>query len=116
MTETALDDSTATQQSPLFSLCLKFVCGDCTHKLVRAGSTAACGHSPSCPIVPVSTSSSVLEEVSELISPQTTTLSIGLPSKVEALVSDLKTLPPDIKWYFTSATSLFKLYDSILTS
>jgi hypothetical protein len=108
MTETVLDDSAATQQSPIYSRCLRFVCGDCTHKLVRAGSTAACGHSPSCPIASVSTSTSVLEEVSELISPQTKTPSIGLPSKVEALVSDLKTLPPDVKWYFSSSTSLLK--------
>ena len=108
MTETLLDDSTATQQCPLFSRCLKFVCGDCAHKLGRAGSTAACGHSPSCPIAPVSTSSSTIEEVSELISPQTKTLSVGLPSKVEALVSDLKTLPPNTKWYFSSAASSLK--------
>ena len=105
VTETVFDDSTATQQSPLFSRCLKFVCSDCTHKLGRAGSTATCGHRPSCPIAPVSTSSSVLEEISDLTSPQTKTLSIGLPSKVEAFISDLKTLPPDVKWYFSSATS-----------
>jgi hypothetical protein len=116
MTETVLDDSTSIQQSPLIFRCLKFVCGDCTHKLGRAGSTAACGHSPSCPMAPVSTSSSVLEEISDMISTQTKMLSIGLPSKVDALVSDLKTLPLDVKWYFSSAASLLKWYDSMLTS
>ena len=108
MTEALFDDSTATHQSPLFSRCLKFLCGDCTHKLDRAGRIAACGHNPSCPMAPVSTSNSVLEEISDLISPQTEPLSIGLPSKVEALVSNLKALSPDIKWYFSNATSLLK--------
>ena len=108
MAETVLDDSTAIQQSPLIFRCLKFVCGDCTRKLGRAGSTAACGHSPSCPVASVSTSTSVLEETLDMISTQTKILSIGLPSKVEALVSDLKTLHPDVKWYFSSATSLSK--------
>jgi hypothetical protein len=69
MTKSVFDDSTATRQSPLFSRCLKFVCSDCTHKLGRASSTAACGHRPSCPIAPVSTSSSVLKEISDLMSP-----------------------------------------------
>lgn len=108
LAEIVLDGSTATQQSSLYSRCLKFVCGDCMHKLGQAVRTAACGHSPSCPMAPVSTSSSVLEEVSDLISPQTKTFTIGLPSKVEALVSDLKTLPPDVKWYFSNPTSLLK--------
>jgi len=59
-------------------------------------------------MAPVSTSSSVLEEISDLISPQVKPLLIGLPSKVEALVSDLKTLSPDVKWYFFNATSSLK--------
>ena len=108
MTEALLDNSTATLHTPLFSRCLKFLCGDCTRKLDRAGRIAACGHSPSCPMAPVSTSSSVLEEISDLISPQVKPLLIGLPSKVEALVSDLKTLSPDVKWYFFNATSSLK--------
>jgi hypothetical protein len=67
-------------------------------------------------MAPVSASNSVLEDISDLIFPQAKPLSIGLPSKVEALVSDLKTLSPDVKWYFSNATSLFELYDRILIS
>ncbi|RFU25005.1 hypothetical protein B7463_g11336, partial [Scytalidium lignicola] len=45
----------------------------------------------------VSISTSVLEDIPDLISPQMKTPYIGLPSKIEALVADLKTLPSDVK-------------------
>lgn len=101
MIETAFDDSTTAQPTALFSSCLKFVCRDCTHKFDQASSTATCGHNPSCPIAPVSTRISV-EEGSNLPYPQTRPLFTSLPSKVQALVSDLKTLPLHVKWYFSN--------------
>jgi SNF2 family DNA or RNA helicase len=51
-------DEQATRESPQFSRCFKFTCSDCLHKLGRAGRTVGCGHSPSCPVAPVSVSSS----------------------------------------------------------
>ncbi|KAK3940959.1 SNF2 family N-terminal domain-containing protein [Diplogelasinospora grovesii] len=102
LTETLLDGSTpctSSQQSPWFFQCLRFVCGDCVQKLNRtAGRTLVCGHKPLCPKAPVSISGSVLEEIPDLDSPQpTTTAAVGLPSKVEALVADIKTLPEGVK-------------------
>ncbi|KAL7948125.1 P-loop containing nucleoside triphosphate hydrolase protein [Trichoderma barbatum] len=97
LAEALFDDSTPAHTSPEFSRCLKFVCGDCTHKLGCANLTAVCHHKPSCPIAPVSISTSVFEDVSSHIPPQITTASTGLPSKVKALVADIKSLPPDVK-------------------
>lgn len=98
LTETLLDDPVARQQGPQFTRCLKFVCGDCTQKSYKHKSSVACGHKPPCPVASVSTSSSVLESSPCLILPQTRTTSITLSSKIEALVADIKTLPPGAKW------------------
>ncbi|KAL6404091.1 hypothetical protein AUP68_13471 [Ilyonectria robusta] len=97
LTETLLDDPVARQQGPQFTRCLKFVCGDCTQKSSKHKSSVACGHKPPCPVASVSTSSSVLESSPCLILPQTRTTSITLSSKIEALVADIKTLPPGAK-------------------
>ena len=101
LTETLLDDSTTTQESPQFFRCLRFACDDCTNKFSRAHRTVSCGHSPSCPMAPVSISCGELEEIPDLMSSQRKAPSTNLPSKVEALIADLKCLPPDVKWYFS---------------
>lgn len=98
LTEALFDDSNIARTNPEFSRCLKFVCGDCTHKLDRAHRTAVCRHKPSCPTAPVSISTSAFEDVCGLISPQIKATSTSLPSKVEALVADIKSLPPGVKW------------------
>jgi len=113
--ENAFDESTVTVQSPLFFRCLKFICSSCSQRIDQSGVTASCSHRPSCPVAPVSTSSSALEEILDL-APQTRISSIGLPSKVEALILDLKGLPPDVKWYFYTTISLLDSFDSKLTS
>ncbi|KAL6819861.1 SNF2 family N-terminal domain-containing protein [Trichoderma camerunense] len=97
LTETLFDDSASAHTSPEFSRCLRYVCGDCIHKLGRANHIALCRHKPSCPTAPVSISTSVFEDVSSLISPQIKNLSTGIPSKVKALITDIKSLPPDTK-------------------
>lgn len=79
----------------LFSQCLQFVCADCVKKTRQVGGYLACGHHPPCPAAPVSTSNAVLEEALDLAAPSG---SHSIPSKVEALLENLKTLPPDTKW------------------
>ena len=100
VTETLLDDPTATtQHSPLFSRCLRFACGECTQKEKKAGRSIVCGHNPTCPIAPVLVTGEALEDVPDVIFPQAQKSFINLPSKVKALVADLKSLPADVKWY-----------------
>ncbi|OPB38875.1 alpha-1,6-mannosyltransferase subunit [Trichoderma guizhouense] len=78
LTETLFDDSASAYTNPEFSRSL-------------------CRHKPSCPTAPVSISTSVFEDVSSLISPQIKNLPTGIPSKVKALITDVKSLPPDTK-------------------
>lgn len=97
--ETLLEDPTATQQSPQFFSCLTFVCADCTQKIVQNGHTVACGHNPRYPTALVSTHGSALESSLDEMEPQVETETLSLPSKVKALIADIKTLPPKQKWY-----------------
>ncbi|PHH86174.1 hypothetical protein CDD83_10630 [Cordyceps sp. RAO-2017] len=66
-----------------------------------------CGHNPPCLTAAVSLSSNAFEEASGEVESPTAAQSISLPSKVEALIADLKTLPRDVKsvvfssWRFT---------------
>jgi hypothetical protein len=57
-------------------------------------------------MAPVSINSGELEEIPDLISSQRKAPSTSLPSKVEALIADLKRLPADVKWYFLHATNV----------
>ncbi|CAK7222539.1 hypothetical protein SEUCBS140593_004933 [Sporothrix eucalyptigena] len=87
----------------MFSRCLKFTCSECAKKLPSSSQKMACGHQPSCPVAPVSTSSAVWEEAPHAFGLATGTLpgsadeDIRLPSKIEALLDDLRTLPPGTK-------------------
>jgi hypothetical protein len=103
-TETILDDSSTAQQSPEYSRCLRFVCSDCTHRLSRAGRKLSCRHRPPCPTAPVSINTSVFEDICGLAPQQMKAPSAGLPSKVGALVADIKALPPNTKWYFSDTS------------
>lgn len=99
MTETLLDDPSTAYQSPSLSRCLKFVCGDCMHRMSKARRKLECGHRPPCPTASVSISTNIFEDISDIAPRQMKTSSIGLPSKIEALVADIKSLPSDAKWY-----------------
>lgn len=98
MTETMLDENPV-QESPQFSRCLQYACAECCHRLHITGHKMACGHTPRCPVAPVSISSSAFEEAFSQIynGKAKAPSSLQLPSKVEALVSDLKNQPSDVK-------------------
>ncbi|KAI0840035.1 SNF2 family N-terminal domain-containing protein [Hypoxylon sp. FL0890] len=97
LTEAWLDESNMPRQNAQIFECLKFVCGDCMDKLHRRGCSVACGHVPSCAKAPVSTSSSALEETPDLAATELDTHFASLPSKIKALVTDLKTVSPGTK-------------------
>jgi SWI/SNF-related matrix-associated actin-dependent regulator of chromatin subfamily A3 len=116
VSESLLDDS-MTPQNPLFFSCLGIICAECMSENRRTSRESTCGHYPSCPVATVSTNSTVLEEVSDSIIHKThpgSTLT-SLPSKVKALITDLQTVPPDIKWYPLHAT-LFNVLQLTLRS
>jgi SNF2 family DNA or RNA helicase len=93
-----LDDAT-TRQNPLFFSCLRFVCSECLGETKRASRDAKCGHHPSCPVATVSTSNIMMEEVPDLTFQAAPLNPFGsLPSKIQALITDIQTVPADIKW------------------
>lgn len=98
--ELLLDEPDSGTPDPQFSSCMKFICSDCIRKLKRDNRAVGCGHKPACPMASVSTGRDVFEETLD------TTLSVPslsprLSSKVEALITDLKSLPKETKWYFS---------------
>ncbi|KAI0543265.1 SNF2 family N-terminal domain-containing protein [Xylaria digitata] len=93
--ESLLDEPTALVSKPQFSSCMKFVCSECTRTLNRGNRTLDCGHKPACPFASVSTGGDAFEEIPDSLSlPLSPT---RLSSKVEALITDLKSLPPNTK-------------------
>jgi SNF2 family DNA or RNA helicase len=94
-------DPSSSRLQPQFFRCLRFTCGDCVRKLQRARQTLGCGHKPSCLVSPISTSHSVLEEVPAAMTDAASTPPTALPSKVQALVTDINAVPTDVKWYCT---------------
>lgn len=93
--DSVIDHSDKSREN-LFFRCLRFCCGDCTHK-IRQSQEVRCGHSPACPQAFVSFAGRSSEEVASLktLAPQS---ELGLPSKIQALVTDIKSLPKDTKW------------------
>ncbi|KAK5656662.1 hypothetical protein OQA88_4642 [Cercophora sp. LCS_1] len=86
-----------TQFKPLFAECLRYFCSDCVQGFNRRQKTVTCGHSPPDPVAPVSLDLTDLEGNSTLRLTGSTARSIQLSSKVAALVSQLISLPPDVK-------------------
>ncbi|KAM0317955.1 hypothetical protein ACHAPQ_010855, partial [Fusarium lateritium] len=93
ITEPLLDDSTTIVQDPLFFSCLRFICTDCVQKWKKP---VLCGHKPCCAVAHVSVGGHKVESSLSGVQPQTDK---GLPSKVEALIADIKALPSGEKWY-----------------
>lgn len=100
VSESLLDDST-NRRLPLFFSCLRFICGECVREIEINGRNPTCGHRPLCPVSTVSPSGTLLEEISNLMIDEARPDSnfTSLPSKVEALIKDLQTVPADVKWY-----------------
>lgn len=87
-----------TKQAGQFFRCLKFCCGECAHKVRRSHSEAGCGHSPPCPVATVSLEGQAAEEVVAVRS-LGSRVGLDLPSKIQALVTDIQCLPSHTKWY-----------------
>lgn len=85
------------EDSPQFSRCLKFTCTECAHRLRIAKKSMVCGHTPRCSVAPVSILDTAFEETLFQLSGKARSLSENMPSKVTALVADLKAQPADVK-------------------
>lgn len=89
----------ASSQVVHFSRCMKFACVSCTSKLNRHNRAFQCGHQPSCQTALVSLNNGALDDV-----PSIDNFGLdycphdGLSSKVQALISDIKSRPSDEKW------------------
>ncbi|KAH8892106.1 hypothetical protein GQ53DRAFT_793927 [Thozetella sp. PMI_491] len=98
LTETLrLDDISDLQQTGQYSHCLSFLCGHCAQKLRQLGRAFTCSHRTACPIAPVSLNSTILEETPNRVYLEAGSGNGGLPSKIQALISDIKSLPSDTK-------------------
>jgi hypothetical protein len=98
LAETLLEDSIDSKKPPRFFRCSKFCCAECYSHLYESGQNIRCGHSPSCPDAPVSLSGEALEEHAGLVMPQLGAAALRMPSKIEALVADIRAIPQDEKW------------------
>lgn len=96
LTETLLDDSVTPKTSPQFFHCLKFCCAECCSHMLKSYKEPSCGHRPCCAGAPVSVNSDTLESSAD--EAESVRAGLSLPSKVEALITDIKGLPQDEKW------------------
>ncbi|GKT51136.1 DNA repair protein RAD5A [Colletotrichum spaethianum] len=83
----------------IFARCLRFICSGCVKGASRQITIIRCGHSPQCPMAPVSTSVVSLEAPPVQISLGNAARSAYRPTKVMALIEDLQRLPGSSKWY-----------------
>ena len=95
LTGTYLDD--VAPEAPLFSRCLKYACPNCARRLRSEKQKMGCGHTPRCPIAPVSIIDTILEETPGHLALTPGDSPTALPSKVNALIYDLQMQPPDVK-------------------
>ncbi|KAK7908793.1 hypothetical protein PG985_016096 [Apiospora marii] len=86
--ETLLDEDTP--QMAHFASCLRFACANCTNKFNRHNRSFQCGHQPSCPSHLVSLSGAALDDAPSLGDFSIDEASAGLSSKVQTLITDLK--------------------------
>lgn len=95
--EAVLNDSIDAGKLPRFFRCSKFCCAECYSHLCESGQKIKCGHIPCCPDAPVSLDDNALEDWSQL-EVQHPQGGLSMPSKIEALVTDIRNLPRDEKW------------------
>lgn len=82
-----------------FFRCLRFRCGDCSGKNRRSHAVGpGCGHRPACPAATVSLVGQAIENPPSLVTLREPEAGMELPSKIRALVEDIKSLPSDTKW------------------
>ncbi|KAK3345803.1 SNF2 family N-terminal domain-containing protein [Lasiosphaeria hispida] len=81
----------------LFARCWRFICPTCVKKTSKKLNSLSCGHVPPCPIASVSASPSKLEEPPVLLTLGSLGDSAYRPTKVTALIKDLKSLPSNVK-------------------
>lgn len=93
----SLLEMTDAKRAGQFFRCLKFCCGECAHKVSRSKSEMRCGHSPPCPVSTVVLDGGAMEEVATVNS-LGSRVGEDLPSKILALVTDIKNLPSHTKW------------------
>ena len=94
----AADQVSGTASQPRLSSCSHLVCVSCLEKFGE--DSCCCSHVPSHPMLPVSTFSSELSMADDLVSN-----SCAIPTKISALLQDLKHHIDDEKWYVTSRTA-----------
>ncbi|PHH81832.1 hypothetical protein CDD82_7766 [Ophiocordyceps australis] len=92
-----LPDEPKPKHSPLFTRCFKFSCSECSYKLKQADRVLICGHNPPCPSAPISLDQSAKNSTLEDVTSLTPALPANLPSKVAALIDNIRTLPRDVK-------------------
>ncbi|KAF2446161.1 hypothetical protein P171DRAFT_430373 [Karstenula rhodostoma CBS 690.94] len=95
LTGTYMDD--VAQEAPLFSQCLKYACPNCARRLRYAKQKMVCGHTPRCPVAPVSITDTALEETPGHLGLSPEAAPTEPPSKVKALIDDLQKQPSNVK-------------------
>jgi SNF2 family DNA or RNA helicase len=99
----SLGDDSGPQDSPYFFQCLKYACAECSSKNRIHKQKMACGCTPVCPIAPVSLSNSAFEEIGDMLEePHWIQSPDHGPSKVKALLEDLRQQDEDVKWCVAS--------------
>lgn len=113
LSDTPLDPADSKRDGRFFR-CLKFCCGECVDQGHRSRQGISCGHVPPCHASTVSLGGKATEEAG---SPEPTGLQTGveLPSKVQALLADIKALPMGTKWYSHSSNQSLSDVYRILT-
>lgn len=97
LAESLLDSSDSKREGQFFR-CLKFCCGECVEKARRSRHDVGCGHRPSCLGTTVSLVGKAIEEAGSL-EPARLQGDLTLPSKIQALVTNIQALPKTTKWY-----------------
>ena len=86
-----------THAKPLLTQCLRFFCSDCVQGYNLRKKAVTCGHTPPHPVAPVSLGLADLEGVPSLLLTGGAARTQQLSSKITALVSQLVSLPRDLK-------------------
>lgn len=105
ISDSQLDPSDGKADGQFFR-CLKFCCGECVDQADRSRRKVGCGHVPPCPRSTVSLVGKATEEA-EPLEPLGLQAGVELPSKLKALVADIKALPVQTKWYNHSPNKTF---------